>query len=63
MKCLPSSAPLCQADTDVTVFDSTGLGLHDVVVADTACRLALEVGRRYKVRFLTDSGSSSSLCA
>lgn len=41
---LAGLVPGRQADTDITVFDSTGLGLHDVVVADTACRLALEAG-------------------
>lgn len=33
-----------RTQSEITVFDSTGLGLHDVVVADTACRLALEAG-------------------
>ena len=48
---LAELVPGRQADTDVTVFDSTGLGLHDVVVADTACRLALESGAGTRFAF------------
>ena len=41
---LAGLVPGRRAETEITVFDSTGLGLHDVVVADAACRLALEAG-------------------
>jgi ornithine cyclodeaminase/alanine dehydrogenase-like protein (mu-crystallin family) len=41
---LAGTAPGRTRPDELTVFDSTGLGLHDIATADAAVRRAREVG-------------------